>query len=74
MTICYVCRQEPSITVSELLHPADNGKACRDSRPNVRWSSGSLVEELGEGSKDSKKTEIALEDQQSQLIWTFGVS
>jgi hypothetical protein len=40
--------------------------------PNIRWSPGSLVEELGERLKDLKRIETPQEDQQSPLTWTLG--
>jgi hypothetical protein len=58
---------------SERLHPAASGKRCRDLHPIIRWSSGSLKEELGERSRDLKKTWTPKEEQQSQLTWTLGV-
>jgi hypothetical protein len=45
-----------------------------EATPNIRWSSGSLMEELGEGLRDLKRTGTPQEDQQSQLSWTFGGS
>jgi hypothetical protein len=39
---------------SEKLHPAAIGNRCRYPQPN-RWSSESLVEELGEGLRDLKR-------------------
>jgi hypothetical protein len=32
------CRQEPSITVSERLHPVADGDRCRNRHPNIRQS------------------------------------
>jgi hypothetical protein len=40
---------------SEWLHPATKGKRYRNSQPNIRWSSGSLMEELGKELKDLKR-------------------
>lgn len=57
---------------SESLHPAANGKRCRDSHPNIRWSSWCLIEELGE-LRDLKRTGTPQEDKQSQLVWIFKV-
>ena len=42
---CYTCRQEPSITVIERLHPAANENFCKDPLPYIKWSLGNLVEE-----------------------------
>jgi hypothetical protein len=39
---------------SERLHPTVDGNRCKDPQSNIRWSSGSLVEKLGEGLKDRK--------------------
>jgi len=50
---------------------ATNGNRCRDPQPNIRWSSESLVEELGIGFRDLKRTGIPQEDQQNQLTWTL---
>ena len=33
----------------ERLHPAADGNRCRDTQPNIRQSSGNLVEDLGRG-------------------------
>jgi hypothetical protein len=38
---------------SERPYPAANGKRCRDPQLSIRWSWGSLMEELGEGLRDS---------------------
>lgn len=43
-----------------------------DPQPNIRWSSGNLVEELWERSADPKRTETPQEDQQGQLTQTLG--
>jgi hypothetical protein len=48
-------RQGPSVTVSERLHPAVNGKRCRDSHPNIRWSSRSVRRKI-EGLKKGRDT------------------
>ena len=56
---------------SERLYRAANGKRCRDPQPNIRWSSGSLSEELGKGLRD-RKMRTPQEDKQSQLTWTLG--
>ena len=37
-----------SLASSERLHPAPD-RRCRDPQPNIRWSSGNLVEEGEEG-------------------------
>jgi hypothetical protein len=71
MIFCYVCWQEPGITVLWVAPLAANGKRCRDPQPNIRWSSGSLVEELGEGLRDPMRTLTPQESQQSQLPWTL---
>ena len=42
---------------SERLHPAANRNRCRDPQLNIGCSLGSLVEELGEGLRDLKRTE-----------------
>ena len=57
---------------SERLHPAADGNRCRDPQPHIRWSLGSLIEELGEGLKDQKGTGIPQEDQERQDTWTHG--
>jgi hypothetical protein len=31
----------------KMLNPAADGNRCRDPQPNIRWISGSLVEEWG---------------------------
>ena len=59
---------------SERFHPEANGKRCRDSNPNIRWSLGNLTEELGEGLSGTKRTGTLQEDQESQLTWTLGGS
>jgi hypothetical protein len=59
---------------SERLYPEANGKRCKDSYPNIRWSSGSHMEELREGLRNPKRKGILQEDQQSQLTWTLGSS
>jgi hypothetical protein len=53
-----------ALLFSERLHPASNGKRCRDSQLNIIWSLRSLREELGEGLRDRKRTGILLKDQQ----------
>jgi hypothetical protein len=42
--------------VSEKLHPKTNEKRCRDPQPIIRWSLGSLIEELEEGLRNPKRT------------------
>jgi hypothetical protein len=42
--------------------------------PDIRWSSGNLTKELGEGLTDPKRIGTPQEDKQSQLIWTLGGS
>jgi hypothetical protein len=54
MILSNACRQESSITVR--LHPAANGRRCRDPQSNIRWSLESLTEELAEGLGDLKRT------------------
>jgi hypothetical protein len=61
MILCYVCRQDPNILSSERLDPAAKGKRCRDPQSNIRWRSGSHVEDLGEELRDSKRTERTIE-------------
>ena len=41
---------------SEGLHLEANGKRGQGSHPNIRWSSGSLMEEWGEGFRDPNRT------------------
>jgi hypothetical protein len=38
-----------------------------DPQPNIRWSSGSLVEEFAEALRDMKMIYIPQEDQQNQI-------
>ena len=56
---------------SERLHPAADGNRCRDSQPNIRWSSWSLVGELGDRLGDPKRIGTQQENQ-SQLTWILG--
>ena len=63
-------RWEPTKLSSERLCPAINGSICRDPQSKIRWSLRSLVEELVEGLRDLKSTEMLQKDQQSQLTWT----
>jgi hypothetical protein len=49
-----------------------NVKRCRHPQPNIRQSSGNLVEELGEGIKDLKGILMRQEDQQIQRTWSLG--
>ena len=59
---------------SERFHPTVDQNRYRDPQPNIRWSSGSLAEELGVGLKNLEGTGIQKEDQESQLTWTLGAS
>ena len=45
-----------------------------EMQPNIRWSLGSLIKELGKGLRDPKRTGTPQEDQQSKLTWTLGGS
>ena len=45
---------------------------CRYEQPNIGWTLGTLMEELGEGLKALKGIGTPQEDQQSQLTWTLG--
>ena len=69
MILCYACRQKISISVLWEAPPADNGIRYREPQPNIRWSSGDLSEESGEGLWDPKRTGTPQEDQQYQLVW-----
>jgi hypothetical protein len=61
MIFCYACRQEHSLS-SERLHPTVNRYRYRDPQPNISWSSRSLVEELKERLRDTKKSRTPQED------------
>jgi len=59
--VCILCRRflgpDGEVTInaqglSERLHPAAKGKRCRQQ--NIRWSSGSLMEELGNGMRNQR--------------------
>ena len=39
-----------------MLHLAAKGKRLRDPQQNIKWNLNSLVEELGEGFGDPKRT------------------
>jgi hypothetical protein len=54
--------------------PRCQGKRCRDQQQNLRWSLGSLKEELWEGLRDTKRTGSPEEDQQGQVTSTLGSS
>lgn len=43
-----------------------------DPQPNIRWSSGSLVEEFAEALRDMKMIYTPQEDQQNQITWILG--
>lgn len=45
----------------------------RDPQSNIEWSSGTLIEELGEGLRALKCMRTPQKDQLSQLAWTLGV-
>jgi hypothetical protein len=47
-----------------------NQRSC--PQPNIRWSSESLVEKLGEGLSYLKMTKTSQENQQRQLTLTLG--
>jgi hypothetical protein len=49
----------------EMLHPAADSDGCRDPQLKIRWSLGTIMEELGEGLKALKGTGIPWKDQQS---------
>jgi len=69
MILCYACKQDPSILSFERLTETD-----RDPQSNIRWSLGTLVDELGERLRDLEGIGTPHEDQQIQLIWVLGVS
>ena len=58
---------------SERIHQAVNGKTCGDSHPNITWNSGNLVEEVGEGLRDPKRTRTPQEDQQPSSLDPWGL-
>jgi hypothetical protein len=66
MILCYVCRQEPNINVLWEFHLSGDGNRCRDPQPNLRQSSGSLVEELWEGLRDATGIKTPL--------WTYRIN
>jgi hypothetical protein len=43
MILCYACKLEPSITLSEKLHLAVDGNRCRAAQKNITQSLESLV-------------------------------
>jgi hypothetical protein len=57
----------------ERLHPAVDGNRCRDSQPNIRQSSGSLVKEWRIGLREPEGSRTP-QDLQNQLPWAHGGS
>jgi hypothetical protein len=52
----------------ERLNP--EAKVCRDPQQNIKWSSGSLMEMLGDVLRYPKKTGLPKEDLYCKLYWT----
>jgi hypothetical protein len=59
-------------SLAERLHPSADGNRCRDLQLNIRQSSGSLVEESGEGLREPERSRASHTDLQNQLIWAPG--
>jgi hypothetical protein len=53
----------------ERLYPAANGNRCRNPQPNIRVSSGILVEGLETGLQVLEVSRTPHEDLKSQLTW-----
>ena len=51
----------------ERLHPAVDGNRCRDPQPNIKWSLGRLLEELGDGLRNLEGIGIPQGSQQNKL-------
>jgi hypothetical protein len=64
MIFCTLADRNLAQLSSKKLHPAANGKRCRKLQPNTGWCSGSLMEELGKGLRNPKRTGLPQEDQQ----------
>jgi hypothetical protein len=45
----------------------------KNPKPNIGWTYGCLMEELGEELRDLEGIGTPKEDPQSQLTWTLGV-
>jgi len=58
---------------SERLQPAANRNRCRDPQPNIKWSLGRLLEELGDGLRNLEGIGIPQGSQQNKLTWPLGV-
>jgi hypothetical protein len=57
------------------LHPAAGGNECRELQPDIRLSSGSLMEESGKGGfRGLEVSRIPQGDLQIQLPWAHGSS
>jgi hypothetical protein len=69
MVFCNTCRQKPSITGIESLHPITVENWYRDPQPNIKWSLGNPVEEEEEGLEESGGIRIPQENLQNQHIW-----
>ena len=72
MIASYAWREVPNITVFWEDLPSSWPKQIQRHTANIRWSSKSLVENLGEQLRNLEQIGTPQEDQQSQLTWTLG--